>query len=175
MGPAAWRATTLGLAILLLSACATSAAKPGSSASGVRVVARSGFASQPSAGEVFPAVSGGFGQQPRVAAKAKDTPDSPSLAYLSEGTGEHVIPGVAPEVRYVKADWASGRVLHDSWAAGVAREKLPTDDADIAIAALLNDVRIGSRVEIVNPGSGGITVFVVDVLAQGTPSTSPRK
>jgi hypothetical protein len=166
-------ASVLGVAVLVLTACASSAPKPGSSTSDVRVVARSAFAGQPDAGDVFPAVSGGFGQQPHVAAKAEDTPRSPSVLYLSEGTGDRVASRGALEVRYVKTDWTSGEVLHDSWASGIASEKLPSGDADIAIRGLLNYVRIGSRVEIVNPGASGITVFVVDVLAQGAPSASP--
>jgi hypothetical protein len=96
-----------------------------------------------------------------------------SRLYLSDGTGERVTSRGALEVRYVKTDWASGRVLHDSWAAGIARDQLPAGDADIAIRGMLEYVRIGSRVEIVNPGVNGITVFVVDVLSEAAPSTSP--
>jgi hypothetical protein len=139
----------------------------------VRVIARSAFAGQPEAGDVFPAVSGTFGQQPHVQATAKDTPESPSVLYLSDGTGDPIVPRGALEVRYVKTEWGSGRVLHDSWAAGIDRDELPPGDADIAIRGLLNVMRVGSRVEIVNPTANGITVFVIDVLSQVAPSTSP--
>jgi hypothetical protein len=139
----------------------------------VRVIARSAFAGQPDAGDVFPAVGGSFGEQPQVAAKAKDTPASPSVMFLSDGTGDPIVPRGALEVRYVKTEWGSGRVLHDSWAAGIARDELPPGDADIAIRGLLNVVHVGSRVEIVNPTANGITVFVIDVLSQVAPSASP--
>jgi hypothetical protein len=139
----------------------------------VRVVARSAFAGHPDAGDVFPAVSGSFGQQPHVEAKAKDTPASPSVLFIFYGTGDPIAPYGALEVRYVKTDWASGRVLHDSWAAGIAHDELPPGDADIAIRGLLNNVPIGTRVEIVNPSANGITVFVIDLLSQAAPSTSP--
>lgn len=168
-----WRAAALALAVLALGACASSTAKPASPGSGVRVIARSAFAGQPAAGDVFPTVTGGFGEQPHIAAKAKDTPASPSMAYISEGTGDRVAAGAGVEVRYVKADWASGRILHDSWAAGIAREKLPASDADIEVQPFLSYLRVGSRIEIVNPGPSGITVYVVDVLAQVAPSASP--
>ena len=167
------RAGVLGTAVLVLTACASAAPGSGSPSSGVRVVARSAFAGQPDAGDVFPAVSGSFGQQPHVEAGAKDTPALPSALFLSDGTGDPVALHGALEVRYVKTDWATGRVLHDSWAAGIARDTLPPGDADIAIRGLLNNVRIGSRVEIVNPSANGITVFVIDVLSQAAPSTSP--
>jgi hypothetical protein len=95
------------------------------------------------------------------------------MLYLAYGTGNPVLPLSALEVRYVKTDWASGRVLHDSWAAGIAHDKLPPGDADIAIRRLLNNVPIGTRAEIVNPSANGITVFVIDLLSQGAPSASP--
>ena len=137
------------------------------------MIARSAFAGQPEAGDIFPAVSGSFGQQPHVDARAKDTPVSPSTFFLSYGTGDPVAPGSALELRYVKTLWGSGRVLHDSWAAGIAHDQLPPGPAEIRIRHLLNDVPIGSRVEIVNPSANGITVYVIDVVSQAAPSPSP--
>jgi hypothetical protein len=173
MGRTVRRASVLGVTVLVLAACASSASKPAAPGSGARVIVRSAFAGQPDHGDVYPAVSGDFGEQPHVAAAAKDTPASPSVLYLSLGTGDRITFDGTLEVRYVKTDWNSGRVLHDSWAAGIAREELPLDDADIGIEPFLRDVRIGSRMEIVDPTASGITVFVIDVLTQGAPSASP--
>ena len=166
-------ASVLGIAVLVLTACASSAPESGSPASGVRVIARSAFAGQSEAGDVFPAVSGSFGYQPHVKARAKDTPPSPSTLFLSYGTGDPVAPGSALELRYVKTLWGSGRVLHDSWAAGIAHDALPPGAAEMAIRRRLNNVPIGSRVEMVNPSPNGITVYVIDVVSQAAPSPSP--
>jgi hypothetical protein len=165
---------TLGIGTVCITACASSS-PTGSSPSGpIRVVARSAFAGQPAASEVFPAVTGAFGERPHVAAGAKDKPTVPSVGYVSEGTGDQITPGTRPQVRYVKTDWATGTVLHDSWAAGVASEPWALSDADIGVSSFLNGVRIGSRLELINTNhSGGdATVFVVDVIAQGIPRPS---
>ena len=173
-------ASALGVAVLGLTACGSSAPKSGSATPGVRVIARSGFAGQSAASDVFPAVSGSFGEHPHVKAKAKDIPPSPSMLVLSYGTGDPVVPGSVLELRYVKTLWGSGRVLHDSWAAGIAHDTLPPSAAEMAIRRRLNDVPIGSRVELVNPSPNGITVYVIDLVSQAidlvsqaAPSPSP--
>lgn len=100
------------------------------------------------------------------------------MDFVSQGTGERVTPGTKPLVRYVETDWKTGTISHDSWQANIAQETLPVDDSTIAISSLLNGIRLGSRVEIVNPtGDGSARVFVVDLIAQGTeplwPSSAP--
>ena len=94
---------------------------------------------------------------------------------LSYGTGDPVVPGSALELRYVKTLWGSGRVLHDSWAAGITHDALPDSAAEEGIRRRLNNVPIGSRVEMVNPSPNGITVYVIDVVSQAAPSASPTR
>ena len=167
------RRVPLGVAGLLtcgmaLTACSSSSVGP-STNNQPRVVVQSGYASAGTPPAPLPTVVGDFGDEPKISAGVGDPPTQARIGFVSEGTGARVTRGVEPEVRYVETDWKTGAVLHSSWATGRATDVVPTAGANIAFSSFFNGVRLGSRVEIVNPrADGDADIFVFDLLAQGT-------
>lgn len=165
------RLATAGLALGVLSACAASGPAGSGGKPSLAVEAGSGYAGSANPAPALPATSGVFGQPATIAIGHGDLPTEPVLNYISEGKGDPVTRGVRPLVRYVETDWKTGAVMHDSWQAGLTQESFPVGNATFAFASYFNGIRLGSRVEVVNPtGDGDARVFVMDIVGQGEPS-----
>jgi len=161
-------AAVLTAILLLMTGCA--AAESFGSDKRIRTVVQTDFFSpgQPLPAPLqLPDVTGQFGTPPKVAAGVGPAPSEPTRDYITVGTGQRVIPGTRPQVRYVQTDWKTGAVSHDSWAAGIPSEILPLNDDNLNIISFLDGVEIGSRIELINPtGNGDASVYVIDIIAQ---------
>jgi len=117
------------------------------------------------AGKAFPLVTGKFGQRPQIAKGVGSPPRNPAFVVLEEGGGASVRNAEEiPVIRYVRTDWVTGTVSHDSWASGVSDEPLPTDPVGAFLSADLDNLRVGSRLEALVPYATTAAVFVVDVV-----------
>ncbi len=114
----------------------------------------------------FPAVTTNADGQPGIVLPPQQAPKSVRSAVRIEGTGPRVQADQAVIGNVLSVSW-TGAELKNTWPLGPQSfgTEEQAEQADASFRAELTGYPVGSQVVVIEPGDGGATVSVVDILA----------
>ena len=105
-----------------------------------------------------PAVSGAFGQPPKVTVPKAKPPSKTTVTVLHRGTGKQLQRGDLAVVNGYGRTWKSDTAFEDTFGSGTLPDTLPIGSGQLSMSGLdtaLVDVPTGSRVLVVVPPAQG--------------------